>query len=77
MKYQYKEAIKTTKPTRMKKLPKTGIWLPISIAAYLRGWETSLMVRWMYLNKEIEGIKLPVGPLLVNLNDIPLKSLKK
>ena len=77
MKYQYKGIIKSKKPTKVESLPKTGIWLPISTAAYLKGWKTGQMIRWMYLNNKIKGIKLPVGPILVNLNDIPLKSLKK
>ena len=71
MKYTYTKEIKKRKPTLVKKLPKRGYWLPISIAAYLKNYPDSQMVRWLYLNDGIKGIKLPVGPVLVNLEEIP------
>ena len=77
MNYNYKKLRSIKKVSIPKSLPKYGIWHSIPVAAYLKGYPDSQMVRWMYLNNKIEGIKLPVGPILVNLEDIPLKSLKK
>jgi hypothetical protein len=57
-------------PTKsVKKLPKEGVWLPISIAALLCGFSAQ-MVRFLYMNKIIAAIKFESGPTLVNFSDI-------
>ena len=75
MEYDYKKLNKKRKPREVKTLPKKGTWVPLSIAAYLKKYYNTQMIRWAYLNGKIEFIKFPVGPLLVNLDDIPSESL--
>ena len=73
MKYTYTELNKIRKPKEVEKLPSNGTWVPLSIAAYIKNYPTEMMIRWAYLNNEIQFIKFPVGPLLVNLDEISLK----
>lgn len=53
-------------------LLKKGIWLPISVAAHLRG-VSQQTVRILYLSGKVKGIRFPVGPILVRLSDVPYK----
>jgi hypothetical protein len=54
------------------KLLEKGVWLPISVAAHLRGI-SGQTVRILYLSGKVKGIKFPVGPILVRLKDVPYK----
>ena len=49
-----------------------GIWIPISIAAHLRGI-SGQTIRILHSSGKVKGVKFPVGPLLVRLRDIPCK----
>ncbi len=51
------------------KLPKTGIWLPVKIAAYLTGY-SSVTIYKLFNNKIIGSIKFPNSVILVNYQDI-------
>lgn len=52
-------------PEAVTGLPK-GVWIPISVAAYLMGCSQQT-VRLMQMTKQIRSIKFPVGPILVDL----------
>jgi len=70
MEYTYSKLNKIRKPKKVEKLPSNGTWVPLSIAAHIKNHPNGMMIRWQYLNGEIQCIKFPVGPLLVNLDDI-------
>ena len=74
MKYNYKYLKKIIKPTNVESLPESGSWHSIPVAAYLTGYPDSQMVRFMYLNGKIQGIRLPIGPILVNIKEIPVRN---
>ena len=65
--YRYLNSKKKQLTTEI--LPREGIWLPISVIAYLTGY-SSQKVRLDYLQNKIEGIKFPVGPILINIMSI-------
>jgi hypothetical protein len=53
-------------PEPVRGLPK-GVWIPISVAAYLMGCSQQT-VRLMQLTRQIRSIKFPVGPILVDIS---------
>lgn len=61
----YKRLKVENPPQAVSLLPK-GVWVPISVAAYLIGY-SGQTIRLMQLSKQISSIKFPVGPILVNI----------
>lgn len=53
----------------MKELPH-GTWVPVSVAAYLRG-QRERYLRKMVVSGDVKSLRFPVGPLLVRLEDVP------
>jgi hypothetical protein len=62
----YKKMNKIHKPTKVRTIP-PGIWLPVSIAAYLYECSTQT-IHLMRLTQQIAAIKLPRGPILVDIS---------
>lgn len=69
----YKKARRAVKPTipdgRSKDDMPDGIWLPISVVAYMTKCSQQT-IRLLFLSAQIDGLKFPVGPLLVNLEQV-------
>ena len=61
----YKLLKKQNPPEPVDGLPR-GVWVPISIAAYLIKY-SGQTIRLMQMTKQIRSIKFPVGPILVNI----------
>lgn len=65
----YRQARKWKKPKRHSKTVPKGQWLPISIIAHLTG-VSHQTIRLLYLSDQIDGLKFPVGPMLINLDEV-------
>ena len=65
----YAQARKWKKPKRHTKTMPAGRWLPISIVAHLTGL-SGQTIRLLYLSDQIDGLKFPVGPILIDLDQI-------
>lgn len=69
LKYQYKKTNEWAKNfSKRKKIPK-GTWLPISVVAHLTNYSVAT-IRNLCINKVARAIRFPVGPVLVNYEDI-------
>lgn len=69
LKYEYKRTEKWIKKiSNVEKIP-GGVWLPISIVAQQTNYSVA-MIRTLCMNKVVKAIKFPVGPVLVNYNDV-------
>ena len=62
----YKKLNKAHKPRKVKSVP-PGIWLPVSVAAYLYECSTQT-IHLLRLTQQIEAIKFPRGPILVDVS---------
>jgi hypothetical protein len=65
----YKYLNKKKKILPAERLPQEGTWLPISVVAHLTGF-SSQKIRLDYLQNKVEGIKFPVGPILINITSL-------
>lgn len=65
----YRQANKWVKPKKFTKNVPDGTWFPISIVAHLTGLSHQT-IRLLYLSEQIDGLKYPVGPLLVDLDQV-------
>ena len=65
--YKYLNSKKNREVTET--IPQEGIWLPISVVAHITGF-SSQKVRLDYLQNKVEGIKFPVGPILINISSM-------
>jgi len=61
----YKKMRRENPPLPTNGLPK-GVWVPVSVAAYLLKCSGQL-IRLLYLSKQLNAIKLPGCPILVNM----------
>jgi len=71
--YDYKNLRKNKKEKLVNKIPKSGIWLPLSIVSFLTK-QSHQKLRLDYLSNKIEGIRFPQGPLLINIESVKIKN---
>ena len=64
----HKKARRESRPKKVKRLP-PGTWVPMSVAAFMLGCSKQT-VHLLRLTHQVEAIKFPVGPLLVNVADL-------
>lgn len=50
-------------------VPRTGLWVPISVAAQMAGYSEE-MIRHLYKNEIMKSIRFERGPILVNYEEM-------